>query len=282
MPSRRGTDALGGARPDVVLAVGESQSAFALTTYADVVQPLTRAFDGFLLHSRGSNPLPLDSPSGTPADIASSLALPPAIIRTDLGVPTLILETETDLTSILGYVRARQDDTADLRLWEVAGTAHADRSMLGTTVDQIDCGVAVNDGPQRFVVRPPSGRSTSGCAPGRRRRRPRASRSPPRRRPEIVRDADGIAVGGIRLPPVGGAGRHPVGREGTGAIDHLPPARLDDAVRGGPPGRSGTRRRRPTSTPTPPRPTRRSPPGSPWRTTASSSSAAPIPTGIPG
>ncbi len=197
------SDALGGARPDAVLAVGESQSAFALTTYADVVQPLTRAFDGFLLHSRGSNPLPLDSPSGKPADIASSLALPPAIIRTDLGVPTLILETETDLTSILGYVRARQDDTPDLRLWEVAGTAHADRSMLGTTVDQIDCGVAVNDGPQRFVVRAALRALDhwvrTGTAPP---AAPRLEVTTATDSPAIVRDADGIAVGGIRLPPV--------------------------------------------------------------------------------
>ena len=43
-----GVDVLGGLRPERVLAVGESQSAFALTTYVDGVQPLTREFDGFL------------------------------------------------------------------------------------------------------------------------------------------------------------------------------------------------------------------------------------------
>src|SRR5690606_5367421 len=37
-------DALDGLRPEVLLAVGESQSAFALTTYVNGVQPLTEAF----------------------------------------------------------------------------------------------------------------------------------------------------------------------------------------------------------------------------------------------
>ena len=40
------TDALGGLEPERVLAVGESQSAFALTTYVNGVQPLTLAFAG--------------------------------------------------------------------------------------------------------------------------------------------------------------------------------------------------------------------------------------------
>ncbi len=43
-------------------AVGESQSAFALTTYVDGVQPLTKAFDGFLVHSRGGAGLGLALP----------------------------------------------------------------------------------------------------------------------------------------------------------------------------------------------------------------------------
>ena len=42
-----------GSRSSSVLAVGESQSAFALTTYVNGVQPLTEQFDGFLIHSRG-------------------------------------------------------------------------------------------------------------------------------------------------------------------------------------------------------------------------------------
>ena len=40
---------------DVRLAVGESQSAFAMTTYVNGVQPLTRAFDGFFVMSRAAS-----------------------------------------------------------------------------------------------------------------------------------------------------------------------------------------------------------------------------------
>jgi len=46
------------------------------------------------------------------------------------GVPVLQFLTETDLFGVLGFHRARQDDSDRLRTWEVAGTAHADRSIL--------------------------------------------------------------------------------------------------------------------------------------------------------
>ena len=45
--------ALGGLRPRHVVAVGESQSAFYLTTFADALQPLTHTFAGIFIHSRG-------------------------------------------------------------------------------------------------------------------------------------------------------------------------------------------------------------------------------------
>ena len=44
---------IGGAIPRHVVAVGESQSAFYLTTYADIYQPDSDAYDGLFIHSRG-------------------------------------------------------------------------------------------------------------------------------------------------------------------------------------------------------------------------------------
>src|SRR5690606_37271132 len=70
------TDPLGGLRPERLLAVGESQSGFALTTYVNGVQPLTRAFDGFLVHSRGGAAAPLGEP-GAGIDIAGTVGGPP-------------------------------------------------------------------------------------------------------------------------------------------------------------------------------------------------------------
>ena len=49
---------LGTLHPKHVLAVGESQSAFYLTTYADALQPLTHTFDGIFIHSRGGSGAP--------------------------------------------------------------------------------------------------------------------------------------------------------------------------------------------------------------------------------
>ena len=42
--------------------MGESQSAYALTTYVNGVHPLTGLFDGFLIHSRGGAAMPLGEP----------------------------------------------------------------------------------------------------------------------------------------------------------------------------------------------------------------------------
>lgn len=74
---------LGDLRPERILAVGESQSAFALTTYVDGVQPLTKAFDGFLVHSRGGAGLGLGE-AGKAMDIAGAIGGTATKIRTDL------------------------------------------------------------------------------------------------------------------------------------------------------------------------------------------------------
>lgn len=195
-----GDGVLYGAAPDRLLAVGESQSAFALTTYVDGVQPLTRAFDGFLLHSRGGAPLPLGEPGGA-TDIAAAVGGDPVAIRTDLDVPVFMLQSETDLVSLIGFAPARQDDTDRIRTWEVAGTAHADTTLLGPVADTLACGAPVNHGPMVIVApavlhdldawvrdgtEPPHGTPIELTADG----------------ATVARDADGIALGGVRLPEV--------------------------------------------------------------------------------
>ncbi|HJQ83138.1 MAG TPA: alpha/beta hydrolase domain-containing protein, partial [Candidatus Binatia bacterium] len=115
-----GIDVLGGLRVERVIAAGESQSAFRLVTYINAIQPLVGLYDGFLVHSRGTSGAPL-SEAPEPAIAPPS----PTFIRTDLAVPVLTFETETDLSFLL-YASDRQPDTDRFRLWEVAGTAHAD------------------------------------------------------------------------------------------------------------------------------------------------------------
>jgi len=66
------------ARIERVLAIGESQSAFRLTTYVNEVDPLAQVFDGFFVHARGGPGAPLDDESP-----AISFDDPPVFFRED-------------------------------------------------------------------------------------------------------------------------------------------------------------------------------------------------------
>lgn len=124
-------DILGGLSADHVLAAGESQSAYYLTTYVNAVDPLAKLFDGFLIHSRFGSSSALDGSSllTSPAD-----RFPQDVrFRPDLRAPVLTVQTETDLLDfrLPGYYRARQADMPRLRVWEIAGAAHADTYTVG-------------------------------------------------------------------------------------------------------------------------------------------------------
>ncbi|MDQ1480455.1 MAG: hypothetical protein QOI44_1316 [Actinomycetota bacterium] len=198
---RAGGPPLGGTEPKTILAAGESQSAFALTTYYDGVQPLTHAFDGFLVHSRGSTNLPLVGP-GQSADIAGSFGTTAALFRTDVDAPVLDIQSEADVIGVLNSLAVRQPDSDRFRLWEVAGTAHADVHLLGPIAKLVKCGAPINNGPMYLVansaLRNLDDWVTTGKAP------PEAPRldMTPGSKPSLRRDADGIALGGIRTPPV--------------------------------------------------------------------------------
>ena len=197
---RAETDALGGAAAERIIAAGESQSAIALTTYYNGVQPLTGAFDGFFVHSRASVGLPLVGP-GEYADLARGFGAVNTILRSDGDVPAIELQAEGDVTSVLNSVAVRQPDSDVFRLWEVAGTAHADRFILGPLADSTPCITPVNAAPLHVVAKAALRHLeewiTDGAAP------PEAARlATTGTPPEIVRDGDGIAEGGIRIPPV--------------------------------------------------------------------------------
>jgi hypothetical protein len=192
---------LSGLHPKRLIAAGESQSAFALVSYFNGVQPLTQAFDGFFVHSRGAVALPLVGP-GKYADIAGSISGTPTTFRTDQSAPVLDIQTETDVASILNSYAARQPDSAHFRLWEVAGTAHADVHLVGPNSKSIDCGVPINNGAMHIVAKSALRALTTWLTTG------RAPVTAPRidvipgTTPQIRRNADGIALGGIRTPPV--------------------------------------------------------------------------------
>lgn len=180
------------------LAVGESQSAYALTTYANGVQPLTGLFDGLLIHSRGGATMPLGEP-GRAVDIGEFRHGPATRIREDLAVPVVMVQTETDLTGRLRYLPARQPDSERVRLWEVAGTAHADKFQIGDFEEFLGCPRPVNTGQQAYVVRAALRHLETWARGG--------AAAPTAERLEVVEgafvpDAVGNARGGVRTPAV--------------------------------------------------------------------------------
>jgi hypothetical protein len=189
--------ALGPLRPERIIAVGESQSAFFMTTYIDAVQPVARAFDGFFVHSRGVSGASLTGVAMASPDVPKGLQ-----IRSDSTVPVLIFETETDLGPLLDYGPARQPDSDRVRTWEVAGTAHADAYVVGGFASALGCDFSVNEGPQHFVAQAALVALTrwvaDGVAPPSAPPLQLSSVSPPR----IARDDAGNALGGVRTPAV--------------------------------------------------------------------------------
>jgi hypothetical protein len=181
-----------------VLAVGESQSAYALTTYVNGVQPLTGLFDGFLIHSRGGATMPLGEP-GRALDLADFRNSTPTLVREDLNGPVVMVQTETDLTGRLQYLPARQPDSRWLRLWEVAGTAHADKFQIGDFEDFLGCPRPVNTGQQAYVVRAALRHLEAWARGG--AAAPRAARLTVQDGAFVVDDV-GNARGGVRTPAV--------------------------------------------------------------------------------
>jgi hypothetical protein len=216
-----GAKLLGGLAPKHVLAIGESQSAFYLTTYIDAIQPLSvGVYNGYLVYSRGNDGADL---SQAPQP---NIATPnPTYIRTDLHVPVMLFETEADLL-LLGYVEARQAPTTYIREWETAGTAHDDtygllysrsdnmngqadvqafESMLNPPKDPIpgivDCDAPINAGSHTYELRAAIAAINNWVRTG----------NPPPQSPRLdvnsgktgfVTDANGNALGGIRTPQV--------------------------------------------------------------------------------
>ena len=207
---------LGGLRPERVLAIGESQSAFRLTTYVNAIGPLTDVWSGYLLHSRGQAGAELNVGQNMPSNQR---------IRTDLEVPVLQFLSETDLLGVgLRFLGARQPDSDKVRTWEVAGTAHADAYNLGIgdTDDGsgagdaalfqsmleppasiyggiLSCATPINTGPHTYVLRAAVHALDSWIRTG----------EAPASRPSLdisdrkfVLDAKGNVTGGIRTPQV--------------------------------------------------------------------------------
>jgi hypothetical protein len=118
-----------------LVAAGESQSAAALVTYVNAIDPHTEMFDGYFVHGRPAAGLSVDGVfiRSVPQGIAATTAVVASKgerIRDDARVAVLVLQSETDLI-VLGSHKARHPDNDRIRLWELAGAAHADTYTVG-------------------------------------------------------------------------------------------------------------------------------------------------------
>ena len=213
-------------RPDRLIAIGDSQSAVFLVTYINAVDLHEGIYDGFLLQVRGGNGAPLDGQLICPAELAN-LDLQATVrrmsaghrVRSDCRVPVMIVQSETDQFTLSG-LGARQSDSGKIRTWEIAGASHVDsyllvaahlddgtltppvlaKTMTATTAPAgVPVAVAVNSGPQQHYVMQAALASLEGWTA--------SGPAPPRAQPlqaggdgRLLRDRDGIAVGGVRTP----------------------------------------------------------------------------------
>ena len=217
---------LGGLVPERLIAAGESQSAACLVTYINAIDHHARLFDGFFVHGRPGVGVSIDGifiPSARGEGIESTrraISAKGERIRHDARVPVLVLQSETDVI-LLGGGLADQPDSAHIRVWEMAGAAHADtytvsagrhddgtlrpeqlaellrptsNLMIGNTDSPI------NAGPQQHYVAEAALAHLVRWAEG---------GDPPPMAPRLVVDAEGtgfcadelgLAVGGIRTP----------------------------------------------------------------------------------
>ncbi len=262
-----GHGVLGPLKPRRVLGMGESQSAVFLTTYVNAIDPLAKAYDGFLIHSRFGSAAPID---GSSMMASNHTAMPVAVhLRADLRVPVITVITETDLVGarLGGFFQARQPDSDTLRIWEIPGTAHADTYTFA--VANIDSGSApskalaaafapmktmfgmelskpVNSAPQHHYVVCAALRSldrwvSRKAAPPSAPRIAMTAGANPGDPPQFVLDSKGNAVGGIRTPWVDaptaklsgiGNGGGPLGFL-VGVTEPFDQARLDALYPGG-------------------------------------------------
>ncbi len=206
---QRGATPIPGHQIRQIIGWGDSQSAFRLTTYADALQNRDQVFDGLLIVSRFGKPAALNATQTPPVD---------TLIRSDLTAKVLTLETETDIVRSggSGYLSAQQADTNRFRLWEVAGASHFNAAEEATMRIQAFRESPFADPPIQFnscthpmnSLRFTDVNDSALHALDRWVRDPQAQPATPALLQvtadgsAYVRDADGIAVGGIRLPQV--------------------------------------------------------------------------------
>jgi hypothetical protein len=200
----------GGLEVERGVALGASQSAGRLATYLNAIQPLERALDGFILA--------IYFGSGSALEVGDAVvnlsAMGPVtpgrglrgsnLLRDDLGVPVFVINSELEA---IACHSVRQPDTETFRYWESAGTCHVSDQVTRERQKKL-----LRDGVQAPPL--PEGINRIPIVPlyeagFHHMQRWLVDGTPPPSLPklefagdppQVVRDAHGIAKGGIRLP----------------------------------------------------------------------------------
>jgi len=207
---RKSPVVMGGLPVQMLIAIGQSQSAGRLGIFLNAIHVRDPIYDGVVLASGGQ------------------------IIRNDLTIPVIKLLTETEFAmNNVNEIPVLQPDTDKIRIWPVAGSSHSEQySLLSRAA---------------FLKRDLNLQAFDGCATPARRRVPnrfvynaavdaivqlnRTGREPPHAPPvqvltvsppSIARDQFGNGLGGIRLTemevPIAHEGGETCGLGGT----HVP------------------------------------------------------------
>ena len=198
------------------MAQGASQSAGRIATYLNAIQPLTRAFDGFILAiyfgtgnalEVGDAVVNINQPAaGRPADRLRGVNL----LRDDLGVPVFVVNSELEA---IACHPVRQPDTDTFRWWESAGTCHVSEQGQRDRQEKFERDgirtLPLAEGINRIPMLPlydaafhHMHRWLNDGTPPPLQPRVEFSGEPATVPATVVRDEHGIARRGIRLPQV--------------------------------------------------------------------------------
>ena len=211
-----GLDPMDGLDVRRLIAQGASQSAARLASYLNGVQPITHRFDAFFLvmYFGGGTPLEVGDAVMTVRESAADATLPRIpeglhLLRDDLGLPVMVVNTECEATSCFPV---RQPDSDRFRYWEVAGASHVSLPAMASSSPRMerDFGFSIPLDESMQAINQVSVAPVVDAALHHLQAWLTEDTPPPVQPritfegdpPEIARDDDGIAVGGIRLPLV--------------------------------------------------------------------------------
>lgn len=209
--STSGTDPMAGLTVERVIAQGASQSAGRLGTYYNAFAPQESAYDGFILSIYFGR--------GTPVEVGETVVNINApvdntsnedrlkgtnFLRQDIDTPVFIVNSELEAIACHGV---RQPDTDTLRWWESAGTCHVSAQSRAARQLMADRDQLVSRPSDENINAIPIGPLYDAAFHHMHRWLSDGTAPPIQDRilfdgdpPAVVRDEDGIACGGIRLP----------------------------------------------------------------------------------